>query len=296
MINLHQLEMFVCCAEQGSFSAAARKLGKAQSAISQGIANLEIDLNQTLFDRSTRKPTLTPQGQLLLQQAQAVLLQAQDLQATALTLNSDTETSLALLVDPALLLPKLYQILAEFSAQFSATTLSLHVENSDAINQHIRQGRGDIGLTLIDHSMPIGVELGYIGQLPFATVAHPEHPLAKLTSVGRGDLSSHRQLLLRSIDGKGISTCPTISPKLLWCNDFIAMSELTQQQLGWCYLPAHIAEPAIAQGRLMSLPIRFDLQQWSVPVDRVTALGSIKGPALLWLENALAGLLIEEPS
>ena len=45
MYNIEQLRMFVEAVEQGSFSASARKLGKVQSAVSQGINNLEIDLN-----------------------------------------------------------------------------------------------------------------------------------------------------------------------------------------------------------------------------------------------------------
>ena len=54
--SLEALFMFVEAAALGSFSAAARKLGKQQSTVSEAIANLEIDLGLTLFDRSTRRP------------------------------------------------------------------------------------------------------------------------------------------------------------------------------------------------------------------------------------------------
>jgi len=57
---------FAQAASLGSFSAAARRLGKSQSTISSAIANLEIDLGVTLFDRSSRKPTLTAAGQAML--------------------------------------------------------------------------------------------------------------------------------------------------------------------------------------------------------------------------------------
>lgn len=50
----------------GSFSAAARKLGKSQSTVSTAIANLEIDLGLNLFDRSSRKPMLTEHGRVVL--------------------------------------------------------------------------------------------------------------------------------------------------------------------------------------------------------------------------------------
>ena len=57
----------------GSFTAAARKLGKRQSTVSEAIANLEIDLGVQLFDRSTRTPTLTDAGRALLPQVQRAL-------------------------------------------------------------------------------------------------------------------------------------------------------------------------------------------------------------------------------
>ena len=62
MASHEVLQAFVQAATQGSFSAAARKLGKSQSTVSAAVASLEIDLNVVLFDRSSRKPTLTPAG------------------------------------------------------------------------------------------------------------------------------------------------------------------------------------------------------------------------------------------
>ena len=46
------MQQFVVTAEAGSISAAARRLGKAQSAVSTAIAMLEADLGLVLFDRS----------------------------------------------------------------------------------------------------------------------------------------------------------------------------------------------------------------------------------------------------
>ena len=59
-ISLDQLTTFVTAAEAGSFSAAGRKLGRAQSVVSQNLANLEAQLGLQLFDRSGRYPALTP--------------------------------------------------------------------------------------------------------------------------------------------------------------------------------------------------------------------------------------------
>ncbi len=58
-LSLEQLQAFVTTVETGSFSAAARHLGKAQSAISTAVSNLEIDLDNSLFVRSGRYPVLS---------------------------------------------------------------------------------------------------------------------------------------------------------------------------------------------------------------------------------------------
>ena len=70
MYILEQLKIFAAVCRHGSFSAAARTLGRAQSGISQTIANLEIKFNQTLFQREKGAVTLTEHGRALLPAAE----------------------------------------------------------------------------------------------------------------------------------------------------------------------------------------------------------------------------------
>lgn len=71
-MSLDQLRTFIAAAEEGSFSAAGRKLRRAQSVVSQTLANLEKQLGVKLFDRSGRYPRLTDHGQALLNDARAI--------------------------------------------------------------------------------------------------------------------------------------------------------------------------------------------------------------------------------
>ncbi len=86
-VTLDQLRTFIAAAEQGSFSAAGRKLRRAQSVVSQTLANLEGQLGVTLFNRSARYPTLTEDGRALLQDARAVADQMDGFKARAKTLH-----------------------------------------------------------------------------------------------------------------------------------------------------------------------------------------------------------------
>ena len=71
-VTLDQLRTFVAAADQGSFSAAGRKLRRAQSVVSQTLANLEAQLGVKLFDRTERYPKLTDEGRSLLVDARSV--------------------------------------------------------------------------------------------------------------------------------------------------------------------------------------------------------------------------------
>ena len=71
-VTLDQLRTFIAAVDEGSFSAAGRKLRRAQSVVSQTLANLEAQLGVKLFDRSARYPKLTEEGRSLLADARAV--------------------------------------------------------------------------------------------------------------------------------------------------------------------------------------------------------------------------------
>jgi len=71
-VSLDQLRTYIAAADEGSFSAAGRRLRRAQSVVSQTLANLEGQLGVKLFDRRGRCPVLTDQGRALLADARAV--------------------------------------------------------------------------------------------------------------------------------------------------------------------------------------------------------------------------------
>ncbi|MCC3263692.1 LysR family transcriptional regulator, partial [Paenibacillus polymyxa] len=74
----------MAAAEAGSFSAAGRRIGRAQSAVSTAVGLLEADLGVELFDRSRRIAVLTPAGEVMLLEAKELLRQAGGLSQRAL--------------------------------------------------------------------------------------------------------------------------------------------------------------------------------------------------------------------
>jgi DNA-binding transcriptional LysR family regulator len=72
-LTLRQFRYFVAVAESGSVASASRMLAIAQSAVTKSLQELEAEIGQALFERSSRGMTLTPQGHRFLGSARKVL-------------------------------------------------------------------------------------------------------------------------------------------------------------------------------------------------------------------------------
>ena len=118
------LTAFVEAVACGSFSAAARRLRKSQSTISTAISNLEADLGVALFDRTTRHPTLTPQGEQVLSYVKAILAASDRLDELAISLSDETEARLTFVLSDTLHPDVLEDLLQQFDSRFPHTALS----------------------------------------------------------------------------------------------------------------------------------------------------------------------------
>ncbi|MCV0429046.1 MAG: LysR family transcriptional regulator, partial [Roseibium sp.] len=289
---LEHLRMFVETVEAGSFSACARKLGKVQSAVSQGIAALEVDLNVTLFDRSTRKPTLTEPGARILEFARSILRQVDDLDAATQSISKGEEAEVRLAMDNAVGLPRLTEIFHLFSDRYPTTALDVVSAASPDIFGHVKSGEVDLGLIISETEIDNEVELCFIGNLPFHAVCAKDHPLAERKHISMNDLIPYRELLLRGASKTGLDAFPKMSTLAWFANDYRTICELALAGLGWSYLPAHMAEEMIAHGRLHRMNICFDHKPWSPPVEIVTPKERLKGPATRWLVDKLKTLIV----
>src|SRR5436309_10352625 len=97
--TLDQLRALIAVSEEGSFSAAARKLQRVQSAVSTAMANLETQLGVPLWDRSTRVARLTDQGQAIVAAARKVCTEVDGLRQLATGMVAGVEAQVSLCVD-----------------------------------------------------------------------------------------------------------------------------------------------------------------------------------------------------
>jgi len=98
-LSLDQLRIFIAAADEGSFSAAGRKVGRAQSMVSQTLAGLEAQIGVLLFERGGRYPVLTDVGRALLTDARVAVGAVDQFKARAKGLAGGLEPQLSVVVD-----------------------------------------------------------------------------------------------------------------------------------------------------------------------------------------------------
>lgn len=284
--NLEQIRLFVSVAEERSFSAAARRLKRVQSAVSNAIAMLEADLGVLLFERSSgRQPQLTEAGAALLEEARAVLQQCERLEGRAMGLARGEEARLRLAQDEAMPYQPVLASLEALAQAFPLLEVQLASGAQGDVARKLLERRADLGLLFHHEQMPEALERQRLGTIEMVTVCGAGHALARQDYADRRELGRHRQLLMAPQDSH-YPGGEQISPLVWRADSFYAMAELLMRDLGWAWLPRHVAQYPTYQGQLVEL--RSDWTPPPLVVELVCRRDEALGPAARWLAGSLA--------
>ena len=289
--SLDQLRIFLAVVEAGSFGGAARRMNRAVSAISYGIAQLEAQLAVTLFEREgSRKPVLTPAGEGLLAEARVVADGVDALLAKTRSLHAGLESNLGLVLDVMLPGEVTAQVLRDFRATFPTVALRLRVEGLGAVAQCLidEEAQLAIGGPIIGKD-PL-LERQAIGMVELIPVAAPSHPLAG-PGIAPGESRKHLQLVLsdRSTRTQG-REFSVLSPLTWRLGDLGAKHSLLREGLGWGNMPREMVASDLASGRL----VEIDLPEKPGDTYTLNALwrrDTRLGPATSWLIDAFRDAL-----
>jgi DNA-binding transcriptional LysR family regulator len=289
-ISLDQLRAFIAAVDDGSFSAAARKLSRAQSAVSDLIGNLEGQLGVLLFDRSGRYPKLTPEGQVLLADARAVASDVDSLKARAKGMSSGLEPQLSVVLDVLFPIEAITESAKEFRQRFAGTPLRLYVEALGGAYQPILDGRAAFGVVGSLPMQPPSFASETLPAVAFAVVAARDHPLAALSgTIPRRELAKHVQLVLTDrtslSEGREFGV---MSPSTWRLADLFAKHAFLLKGLGWGGMPLHAVQEDIASGKLVALDIEdAPGDGLLLPMSVVYPASAPPGPAGRWLIDRL---------
>ena len=196
-VTLDQLRTFIAAVDEGSFSAAGRKLRRAQSVVSQTLANLEAQLGVRLFDRSARYPQLTDEGRSLLADARSVASNVDEFKARARAMREGLEPELSVAVDVMYPMEALTRAAVHSQKTYPHTPLRLYVEALGGVIKPVLDRNCSIGVVGSLPLVPDELQSESLLSIPFATVVSPSHPLARTRGEASASaIAKHVQLVL----------------------------------------------------------------------------------------------------
>lgn len=191
-MNILRLKFFIAVAETGSFSEAAEQLYTTQSSVSKQVMALEKELNIRLFDRTSRKTELTPQGKTALTHAKTIMA---DYEAMMAELSSSGAGTLCLLSIPVMAQYGITGILADFRQRYPHLSMTVEEKETVHILSALENGKCDMAFMrgeMLDESY----EKIPLKKDRLAAVLPINHPLAALSSVPLCRLQKEPFLLL----------------------------------------------------------------------------------------------------
>jgi DNA-binding transcriptional LysR family regulator len=299
-LTLAQLEVFLAVVERGSFSAAARALGRAQSAVTYSIQKLEEEAGVPLFDRSAYRPVLSDAGRALLPRAQRIVEDVAAFRSQARGMAGGLEPEITLVVEAMFPMCLLLQALTEFQEKFPTVETRVRVETLGAAVEALLDEPADIGLVVSFASRIDEMVGAEVTQVELVAVAAPQHPLARLNGPLEDDvLAEHVQLVLSDRSNLTRGRDRGVVGLRTWrLADLGAKHAMLLAGLGWGSMPRHIVREDLAAGRLTELrAVRWDGREGMprLPVMAVRRKAATLGPAGAWLlERLWAGGLKDE--
>jgi len=289
-VSLDQLRAFIAAVDEGSFSAGARRLHRAQSAVSELVSNLEAQIGVALFDRSERYPRLTPAGVLLVADARSVVANVDLLKARAKGIAGGLESELSAVVDVLFPIEAIAESAMEFRNRFPRTPLRLYVEALGGAYKPVLDGRCSLGVVGSLPMAPDSMSLERLQGVHMIMVAAREHPLGMVKGViSKAELAKHVQLVLTDRSELTAGREFGVMSPLTWrLGDLFAKHAFILKGLGWGGMPLHAVKQDLREGRVVKLSIE-DLPEESLilPMSAAYLTANPPGPAGRWLIERL---------
>ncbi|MGN5289213.1 LysR family transcriptional regulator [Aeromonas sp. 11P] len=248
-VDLELMGLFATVVEQGSFTRAAELLGMPKSSVSQKISRLEAQLGVRLLQRTTRRLSLTPQGEVYVEHCQGLLTLARSANLAMARLRSAPAGRVRITAPEATGTLLLGRILAEFRALYPEVVLELTLsdEQLDLVGE---------GYDLALRAAPLkdsSLICRRIGQVARYLVAAPGYLAAhgmpqQLSELGRYACLVHSAMPVWPLqEGGWRPQGACIS------NSLLALRELAINEGGIALLPHHVCEGDLVAGRLHKL-------------------------------------------
>ncbi|OOE85766.1 LysR substrate-binding domain-containing protein [Salinivibrio sharmensis] len=269
-LSLPQLRVFLTTVQEGTITAAAKKLFLSKPAVSMALTELESQLGYPLFDRRGNRLHLNDQGAALIPKADELLTRSDEISA-ALKDDSQLIGCLRLGGSDTVGNQLLPALISDFRHATAHQQQTLVIANSQEIIARLQHFELDIGLIEGEIQHPDLLQTPWLSD-QMAVVCHPDHPLASQAPLSVGDLDNQTWLIRESGSGTREHFLSCLAPRFeRWhlsfeLNTTEAILNAASAGLGLAYLSKLSAQHAIADGRVVALelPLLLSRRYWLV--------------------------------
>ena len=254
-MTLEQLRALCAVVEKGGFHAASESLFRSQSAISIAIKNLEHELGISLFDRTTYRPALTPQGQVLYGKAKSILSRSDELTSIAKHFAQGEETEISIALSAIAPVEQVLEVIRQSSETAPATRMNLQVENMGGTLERLLEK--DVDFAIAERVMPVPhTEEIRLTSTEMVAVISADFPLApQFPNISVLDLEQYVQVVVRDTSrNQPKQTAGVLEGARQWLvNDFDMKRRMILSGSAWGRMPRHRVAEELADGRLFEL-------------------------------------------
>ena len=258
-MDIHQLETFLAVVEEGSFSGAAKALGRTQPAVSQVIGRLEDELGQRLFERPARRGGMTDAGKALVEYAQRLITVREQARVALEDVRALRAGRLAIAANELTCL-YLLPVLDRFRRLYPGVSVTVQRSLASRVPASVLDYAVDLGVTTYRPAEPgLRAVVVYRDQLVF--VVPPSHPLARrpevsITMLGSESFVAHhvaspfRDRVVEAFRTHRVALqMPVEMPTIDAIKRFVALGH------GVALLPGISVEDELRRGELVRVPV-----------------------------------------
>ncbi|MGK3141294.1 LysR family transcriptional regulator [Pantoea sp. C2G6] len=291
-LDLNDLYAFRALVEFGNFRLAAESICLSQSALSRRIDKLETTLGIRLFERTTRRVTLTLKGHAFAQRAEKLLADFEEVMADLSEVSLTRTGLITVACVPSAAYYFMPEMIRQFQARYPRVRVKLIDSSAADVYDAVIGGQADFGISFSSRSQP-DVHFLPLLEDPYVAACRRDHPLAGKKSlswrefyhaewIGLDKTSGNRNLLdqaLQAIVPEKPSVCET--------RHVTTMLGMVEAGLGIAAVPA-MSMPGYDHALLTAVPLT------EPEVKRTLGLLRKSGRTLSHIAGELENLIIEQ--
>ena len=278
-MDINALQAFIEVARKESFSLASETLFITQPAISKRIAGLEEDLGTKLFNRISRKVTLTDAGKKLLPKAKELVDELNDMRRYATSLSEEIKGELLIGTSHHVSMHRLPPILKEYRQQYSDVHLDITFGESDVMCKLVERGDIELAIVTLPKTLPDSLEKRVLWVDSLHLVVGPDHPLLEQATVSLEQLAEYPCVL----PAETTETYRVIHREMERCglelnvqmtnNNLDTLKMLVGAGFGWTLLPGTLLDQSVEEILLTAVGIKFE-RKLGVVIHRKRSLSN----------------------